>query len=498
MGRVFDNFLAALSEEQCLRKMMSLRFGDHVVCQACGYGGGFRPMTRTRACVCPSCGFAMYPCAGTPFEKLNTPLVHWAFAMHLRATSDRRLTAAGLQQETGWARQEAVRIVDGLTLLDGATGVTGRGAASPNTTAWSREIAAWLDGFPSFTAQDSADVLPKQGRTGGQHIGQVSPDAGASTRSRGERGRVYLIATGIVLSASAVMASAMAAYQWSTKDQLQASMPAVPLLTPSPRTPSITLMAVEEDLAAARAAVEFAEKHTPVLPEADEGATVASGGDPEEILQFGPMKVRRHIVETIVRAAKKVGADPVLLMAIADKESSFATGVKARTSSATGLFQFIERTWLGVVAQFGTRHGLDREAQMIKAGQARLDPRERADILEMRRDPYLSALLAAEMLKNDTVRMEQRLGRKLSGGEVYLIHFLGPSDAESFIRAATDDPDGTAASKFPRPAQANKSIFWSNKKALSVTDVHQKFEAMIVGRLKRYQDVKRVVNAGKS
>ena len=49
------------------------------------------------------------------------------------------------------------------------------------------------------------------------------------------------------------------------------------------------------------------------------------------------MKIRRHLVQTIVRAAATVRTDPVLLMAVADKESSFVTAVQAKTSSATGL-----------------------------------------------------------------------------------------------------------------------------------------------------------------
>ena len=78
------------------------------------------------------------------------------------------------------------------------------------------------------------------------------------------------------------------------------------------------------------------------------------------------MRIRRHLVETIVKAARVTGIDPALLMAIADKESSFSTHVQAKTSSATGLFQFIERTWLQVVRDFGAKHGLAKEAAAVQ------------------------------------------------------------------------------------------------------------------------------------
>ncbi|MGU3538268.1 transglycosylase SLT domain-containing protein [Methylobacterium sp. A54F] len=225
-------------------------------------------------------------------------------------------------------------------------------------------------------------------------------------------------------------------------------------------------------------------------------------GDPNDILEFGPMKIRRHIVQTIVRAAQSVQTDPVLLMAVADKESSFITAVQAKTSSATGLYQFIERTWLGVVRDFGPKYGLAQEAALVVPDAndrpSVTDPAERARILELRRDPYLSALMAGEMLKRDAARIALRIGRELSLGEVYLAHFLGPDDAESFLAKVVDKPKAAAAQLLPGPARANRSIFFAagrgRRKAasLSVAQVHEKFEAMMSARGARYRDVRAV------
>ena len=90
------------------------------------------------------------------------------------------------------------------------------------------------------------------------------------------------------------------------------------------------------------------------------------------VLQFGPMRIKRDLVETVVRAARDTDTDPTLLMAIADKESAFAPAVKASTSSATGLFQFLDSTWLRVVRDFGSEFGLEKEAAAIDSSDGRL------------------------------------------------------------------------------------------------------------------------------
>ena len=228
--------------------------------------------------------------------------------------------------------------------------------------------------------------------------------------------------------------------------------------------------------------------------------TESAVGDPNDILEFGPMKIRRHLVQKIVRAAQAVQTDPVLLMAVADKESSFITEVQAKTSSATGLFQFIERTWLGVVRDFGAKYGLTQEAALVVSGDngkpSVADAAERTRILELRRDPYLAALMAGEMLKRDAARISLRIGRELTLGEVYLAHFLGPDDAEEFLATVVDKPTSAAAQMLPGPARANRSSSSrpnaGRRKAasLSVAQVHEKFETMMSTRGARYRDVR--------
>ncbi len=250
-----------------------------------------------------------------------------------------------------------------------------------------------------------------------------------------------------------------------------------------------------------QAAITWARRLPEQEAEPGKSVTAAPSDTSPAIMQFGPMRIKRELVETVVRAARKTDTDPTLLMSIADKESAFAPTVKASTSSATGLFQFIDSTWLRVLRDFGPQHGLEKEAAAIDSSDGPpsiADPAARRRILGLRNDPYLSAIMAAEMLKHDAAQIGARIGRSLSDGETYLAHFLGPSDAEKFMTKVVTEPKYAAPKLLPKPARANRTIFFAAAKrkasALTVADVHQKFETMMGLRAERYRDVEKLTN----
>lgn len=228
----------------------------------------------------------------------------------------------------------------------------------------------------------------------------------------------------------------------------------------------------------------------------------ATGGDPDEIMGFGAMQIPRWLVETILRAARVTGVDPVYMMALADKESSFSPEVRARTSSAEGLFQFVARTWLNVVREHGSKYGLEAEAAaiaMVDGEPTITDEEVRERILGLRRDPYLSALMAAELLKGDRARIERRIGRDLTRSEFYLAHFLGAESASRFMEILSGKPKQNARRVFPQAARANKALFFTRKgrklRALSVAEVYDRIDRMIDKRLDRYVGVTEVATS---
>lgn len=163
-------------------------------------------------------------------------------------------------------------------------------------------------------------------------------------------------------------------------------------------------------------------------------------------------------------AAEATGTPFRYLLATARRESGLDAAAKAPTSSATGLFQFIESTWLQMVKEEGPGQGLGDYAGMIErkssGGYRVADPRDRAAILALRKDPQAAALMAGAFTRRNAEHLADSLGRAPTEGELYAAHFLGAQGAGRLIAAAGETPEAAAAGLFPTQAAANRRIFY--------------------------------------
>jgi hypothetical protein len=187
----------------------------------------------------------------------------------------------------------------------------------------------------------------------------------------------------------------------------------------------------------------------------------ADGSGPAETL--GRYSLPRPVGRALRNAADSTGVGFELLAAKAAIESGFQPSAQAPTSSARGLFQFIDQTWLSAVRQHGAAHGLAQEAAAITRGASGrmtvAEPAERARILALRDDPEISARLGAEHLKDVSDALAPVLGRKPDVGELYLGHFLGTGGATKLLRAISAEPGRAASDLLPEAARANAALF---------------------------------------
>lgn len=203
------------------------------------------------------------------------------------------------------------------------------------------------------------------------------------------------------------------------------------------------------------------------------------------------LAIRSDVLAGIRQASLSTGVDFSYLMAQANRESSFNPAAQAKTSSAAGLYQFVEQTWLGVVKNHGAEYGqgdlADKISRRADGHFAIADSKTRNEILELRRDPGFAAAMAAEHAADNEAKLQEKLGREITGTDLYMAHFLGISGALKFLRNMEDSPDKTGASMFPKAAAANQDVFYTDSgRARTVSEIYDRFAASMNADMEAY------------
>lgn len=168
--------------------------------------------------------------------------------------------------------------------------------------------------------------------------------------------------------------------------------------------------------------------------------------------------------DLITAAAKMVGVDPNLMMTMAAIESGFRPAIKAPTSSATGLYQFITSTWKETVRKHGNKYGISENVPPT--------------------DPKANALMGAEFIKDNMKALQGTIkGRPITDTDLYVAHFLGAGGAKQLLGA---DPNAIAAQLMPAPARANKSIFFQGERPRTVAEVYQVLNTLVQRKGKQF------------
>jgi muramidase (phage lysozyme) len=173
---------------------------------------------------------------------------------------------------------------------------------------------------------------------------------------------------------------------------------------------------------------------------------------------------RADVLAALKQASAATGTDFNYLLDTATRESGLKSTAKAGTSSASGLFQFVEQTWYGMVKQHGSQYGLGSYASQIsQSSDGRYhvaDASDRSAILSLRNDPKVASLMEGEYANQCRTTLQSDLGRNVCNGELYAAHFLGTDAAAKLIRMSENQPNANAAAAFPAAADANQNVFY--------------------------------------
>ena len=198
-----------------------------------------------------------------------------------------------------------------------------------------------------------------------------------------------------------------------------------------------------------------------------------------------PIGVPQGLAHVLNSAGDKSNVDFDYLLQTAIRESSLNPEAKAPTSSAVGLFQFLESTWLQVMKEQGPRLGYQQYADAISVDAdgdyVVRNKAMRKEILALREDPQIAADMAAAFTQSNGDYLAAKFGKHPSPGELYIAHFLGPQGAEKLFRAGLENPDQIAAKLFPKQAKANPQIFNNSGEPRTIRELYRALVAKHLG-----------------
>lgn len=190
----------------------------------------------------------------------------------------------------------------------------------------------------------------------------------------------------------------------------------------------------------------------------------------------------RRVAGAIKQASSQTGVSFEYLLTTAKMESDFNPTAGAATSSAHGLYQFIDQTWLGTVKEAGAQLGYGSCSDAITKSSSGTytvdDPVTKRSIMKLRDDPEAASSMAAALSQSNSFKLTGLLGRRPSDSELYMAHFMGVGGAAKLIANAEDNPQAVGARLFPNAASANRSIFYAKDgRARSVSEVYSVLDA---------------------
>ena len=176
------------------------------------------------------------------------------------------------------------------------------------------------------------------------------------------------------------------------------------------------------------------------------------------------------------RAADITGVDFSFLLGTAKRESGYNPTAQSRASSAAGLFQFVDQSWLAAVKKHGARYGYARYAALIVMGSGGrwrpVDAAAKPVLMSLRLDAHACALMAGEMASEHAVYLRGRMGRDPTAGELYIAHFLGVAGSARLIETVGVTPGASAPAMFPEAAHANPTIFYRDGRPATLAEVY--------------------------
>ncbi len=208
------------------------------------------------------------------------------------------------------------------------------------------------------------------------------------------------------------------------------------------------------------------------------------------------------LIDDIYQASIATHIDFELLLITAMIESDLGRVTKSSTSSARGIFQYIEPTWLVLIKRYGARIGQKNYASAITINTESYLPEitdasqfTKKDILSLRDNTKIAALIKANQLKDEAkIVAKYKAGQRINATDHYIVHMLGLSQARTFYTLLKNESSNILANLnnkgFKEAIRLNPTFFYNaQNKALSAAEAYTQFHRKISQQYKRLHTI---------
>ncbi len=213
-------------------------------------------------------------------------------------------------------------------------------------------------------------------------------------------------------------------------------------------------------------------------------------------------KLDYHLIDTLQRAARETNTDFELLVAKAMLESDLGRQMKSPVSTARGVFQYVEMTWLSLMDRYGAKIGYPHYAEAIdihaESGQPFIKKSSavtRSEILDLRFNPYAAALIKGYQIQDESPLMKTfKDSQKLSATDHYIAHMMGLSLAEEFYKLKNEESGVILAHSsnplFREAVALNRPFFYDTQgRAMTAPEAYQNFKTRIAKTYERLRKI---------
>lgn len=208
------------------------------------------------------------------------------------------------------------------------------------------------------------------------------------------------------------------------------------------------------------------------------------------------------MINALYYASQETGTSFELLVIKAMLESDLGKHTIAANSSARGVFQYIDATWLALIKHHGEEIGYKPYADALEINQITrkyevhgASPLSLTNILDLRDNPRIAALIKAyQILDEEQTLQSFKNGQDVHITDHYIVHMMGLSLARIFYKLQQSEsaiiPANLTNQMFEKAIASNKYFFYGDDgNGLNATQIYSKFEERSSQKIEALRDI---------